>query len=622
MTKPRTRRGGWFTPLCLGLMVLLCALAREGVIGGFRLFYNDLARTATANSGIVTPLLSTTETTPIAFYLLVGIGAAMIFRFLAKKGILAVFLAILCGIYSVFPGECPTLLPVLCALLLLLGGKRSVRKNLIPAGIILLLLLSALLPGVQSKAGEWSTQLRTAIHAARYETSYTTLPEGRDPYGELPNGGTSALVVTMEQPETLYLRGFTGAVLEDTWQPLDNALLAEHQELLYWLSRNDFDLHAQFSAACGADVQTNRVTVQNLGGCSAWRYLPCTVIRDDSFVAEELTDAIAANGQRYDSFTTVYRGTEQIPELLDTLNGSDTRYRRAEAAYREFVYTHYLTLPEDVGALAQHWSESSEPQEAVRSTLEALFPEGPEHSPHYATTAVLTLRHYGIPARYAEGYIVPESKESTINAIPACWAEVYQDGLGWVPMAQTPGTTEEILIPEEAPIPPTEATVPDETTAEPEPDPSGGYQVLLPEILKRGLPVSLVLLLLLITALLLRRKYILRKRAAFLKNGDIREVIGWCMADAVSHLGCMGIRRGNGSLYAMLPPIRGRFGAEYVDLFARSVTANQRALFSDHEISEEERKLLLGLRAATLEYLNANTTWVRRLWLQWIECQF
>lgn len=589
---------------------------------GFRLFYNDLARTATANSGIVTPLLATTETTPFAFWLLVGIGAGMIFRFLAKKGILAVFLAILCGLYSVFPGEYPRLLPVLCVLLLLPAGNRSIRRNLLPAAILALLLLTTLLPGVQTLAGEWSTQLRNTLHTVRYETNYTTLPEGRDPYGDLPVGGASALVVTMEQPETLYLRGFTAAVLEDTWQPLDPALLAEHQELLYWLNRNEFDLHAQFAAACGPDIETNRITVQNLGACSAWRYLPCTVIADDSFPAEELTDTIAAKGRRYDSFTTVYRGTEQISELLDTLNASDTRYRQAEAAYREFVYTHYLTLPADVGTLAQHWPDSSDPQEAVRSALDALFPEGPEHSPRYATTTVLTLRHYGIPARYAEGYIVPESKESTVNAVPACWAEVYQDGLGWIPMAQTPGTTEQIQIPEEAPIPPTEATVPDETTAEPEPDPGGGYQVLLPELLKRGLSVSLLLILLLIAGLILRRKLILRKRAAFLKNGDIREVIGWCMADAVSHLGPMGIRRGSGSLYAMLPPIRDRFGAEYADLFARSITANELALFSARENGEEERELLLRLRSETLTQLNANTTWIRRLWLQWIRCLY
>ena len=64
----------------------------------------------------------------------------------------------------------------------------------------------------------------------------------------------------------------------------------------------------------------------------------------------------------------------------------------------------------------------------------------------YAATAVQALRAYGIPARYAEGYYLPASKikagmfEAAVltgeNA--HAWAEVYFDGIGWLPIDVRP----------------------------------------------------------------------------------------------------------------------------------------------------------------------------------------
>lgn len=56
-----------------------------------------------------------------------------------------------------------------------------------------------------------------------------------------PEGTRPGLEVTMSNPETLYLRGFTGAALEgDIWKTVDSAVLAQDQELLYWLNENAF----------------------------------------------------------------------------------------------------------------------------------------------------------------------------------------------------------------------------------------------------------------------------------------------------------------------------------------------------------------------------------------------
>lgn len=104
-----------------------------------------------------------------------------------------------------------------------------------------LLLLCASVPGVQSWTQKIGEDSRKAIHAYRYETKNTVLPEGDFTDYQKQNGTRAGLEVTMSNPEALYLRGFTGATLEgDIWSTVDSAVLAQNQALLYWLNENAF----------------------------------------------------------------------------------------------------------------------------------------------------------------------------------------------------------------------------------------------------------------------------------------------------------------------------------------------------------------------------------------------
>lgn len=69
---------------------------------------------------------------------------------------------------------------------------------------------------------------------------------------------------------------------------------------------------------------------------------------------------------------------------------------------------------------------------------------------YFATAGVMLLRHYGIPARYVEGYVVYPSQlkghnENGMNEISVkdksahAWAEIYTRELGWIPVEFTPG---------------------------------------------------------------------------------------------------------------------------------------------------------------------------------------
>ncbi|MBQ8724311.1 MAG: transglutaminase family protein, partial [Oscillospiraceae bacterium] len=80
---------------------------------------------------------------------------------------------------------------------------------------------------------------------------------------------------------------------------------------------------------------------------------------------------------------------------------------------------------------------------------------------HYATAGTLLARHFGIPARYCEGYIVSadmmekgtENDDGSVTiTIPDsashAWCEYYVNGYGWIPFEFTPGYYDNAAPPE------------------------------------------------------------------------------------------------------------------------------------------------------------------------------
>lgn len=61
---------------------------------------------------------------------------------------------------------------------------------------------------------------------------------------------------------------------------------------------------------------------------------------------------------------------------------------------------------------------------------------------YYATAFVLLARAEGLPARYVEGFCVPTEKDRSMEVtgdMAHAWAEVYFEGVGWIPFEPTAG---------------------------------------------------------------------------------------------------------------------------------------------------------------------------------------
>ena len=157
-------------------------------------------------------------------------------------------------------------------------------------------------------------------------------------------------------------------------------------------------------------------------------------------------------------------------------------YVEGEKRYRDFVYSHYLTVPDEVKKTiasihpVKEAKTLSEKRQCIEDIYQFLkenysYTRNPGITPKekdfisyflteskkgyctsFASAAVMLLRSSGIPARYAVGLTVDEEE---INAAPLlsdglhglaindhhahAWAEVYVDGLGWRPVEMTPG---------------------------------------------------------------------------------------------------------------------------------------------------------------------------------------
>lgn len=174
--------------------------------------------------------------------------------------------------------------------------------------------------------------------------------------------------------------------------------------------------------------------------------------------------------------------------LLLQLDGEARALMELETAYSRFAYEHYTTLPDNLKNKLRSYLQTHFMQfvpdasgnvnlslDAIVTAIQTMVqtsaaytlspgtpPDGRDfvdyflfenrqgYCVHFASAAVALLRAYGIPARYAEGYIItneeiqqaqPDGWMNIPDSKAHAWAEYYLPGTGWVPLEATPGYT-------------------------------------------------------------------------------------------------------------------------------------------------------------------------------------
>ena len=669
-------------PILLAALLLVVLFARNPLLSGFGAAWNTLRGLWAAEKGILLPLAETDGTGLWLAGIVAGLLLATMSVVLSRVPTLTAVLLAALSVAATFVQPGILLLAAAAIALLMLTWQKN--KNAVSAASFLLVgVIVAGAAAIFLQTGTMqalSQNAKDALHHWRYEKAGEVLPEGNlsEPVTKTESTDT-ILSVTADTAQTLYLRGFVGDSYENgVWSALDAEAAAEEKDLFYWLHQSGFYPQSQLATAARlmGNYQSGSVSVQNLTGCSLYRYEPCTVLPERAGLAKNRIQpsAVETNGLRGErgySYETVSDAQTLLPELLDFLQNDTSdgvrSYLQMESAYREFVYSYALTVPAEfraqLGAVLDSCCESYGPadsltkeqaQTAALAFLENCFDgsgdialpladtaDGTTYQ--YATVAALALRYYGIPARYVEGYTVKttENEPTSVDASAAgAWVEVYQDGIGWLPLALTPGLEDLSAEQTESGIKPvgagkegngdgprvTEGQELEQDNAEPDNSedntPDGGQRTGL--LHKPAFWIILVaaLLLLLLAAIIIRHEVILKKRNEAFTQEDQSAAAACLFTDCAALLAAMGFKRGTGSMLELCETAKEQLGEEYAAKLHDMTMYNAQALFSSRAITPEQLTEMRAFHDATLERLKTHTNWPKKLRLKWLDCLY
>lgn len=329
--------------------------------------------------------------------------------------------------------------------------------------------------------------VKQKIHVWRYGED--TLPDGdlHQAY-QMQKGEEERLVVTSDQAKILYLRGFVGQRYDSgVWKTAKKSLYSdEWRGLFEWMNENEILPYNQYSSYLNAEdenqIKENTITVDNIGAKRKYVYVPySTEMILDNLISEDEDGAVVSSGFFGTKSYKLKEYSKNEPTELLTLGNwyfnaqtkAQETYVENEKVYRNFVYENYLTVDENlkdfideifwsnvqekptgIYAVTQHirsvlnekvsYNEAPDKIPAEEEPILWFFQTGNGNSALYASTAVEVFRSEGIPARYAEGYYLDNTetkqRETTLNSKDShAWAEVYMDGIGWIPVDVTPG---------------------------------------------------------------------------------------------------------------------------------------------------------------------------------------
>ncbi|MBQ9664055.1 MAG: transglutaminase domain-containing protein, partial [Oscillospiraceae bacterium] len=184
-------------------------------------------------------------------------------------------------------------------------------------------------------------------------------------------------------------------------------------------------------------------------------------------ISDNLNDVkIPSNG--YGNYSGTFYLTSVGADRLQNLVQLPSQLQSDELQYREFAHSYYTRLPDSTRtAMEQICREqgfSADQNQVIWSVADYVRRQGvydvnvaPYPSSdyavwfltqshqgyciHFATAAVAIYRTLGIPARVCEGYLVNNTvpgRSVRVNGSDAhAWAEVYLDGIGWIPVEVT-----------------------------------------------------------------------------------------------------------------------------------------------------------------------------------------
>ena len=294
--------------------------------------------------------------------------------------------------------------------------------------------------------------------------------------------GHLELNVSGQPTETLYLRGFGGGeyIGGDWIRSSDEVLFTSIEEKLDWqepeyrISSMYYGMYFVMNSNMQKEEQTPfSLRIRHLNGEYGNAYVPYYSRRTSGW------NHVSGDGTVQDGYIFQYFEQSAMDIKWDNVSAdfehSRDRYMELQDAYMEEIKTAYTQVPVELLPRFKNLVEEN-PMEGLNEisafilyTLHSnasytltpgwapfnqdiaeyfLFDSGQGYCEHFALAATLMYRMYGIPARYATGYMVSPSafelqEDGTWQAIATdedahAWTEIFLEDYGWTPVEVTP----------------------------------------------------------------------------------------------------------------------------------------------------------------------------------------
>ena len=272
----------------------------------------------------------------------------------------------------------------------------------------------------------------------------------------------------------------------DGAQPFETVLRTKNGEWVQTQGLNSLTQPAAYYRLTGDAPEANTVEISVQNASRDAVYAPASMEKVTDGDVHERRDALLKGRGLFGTrnyMVTEVSGTRPSELMVaeswvsSPQTEEQTAYAEAESVYRSFVYDAYTAADEKLLPVLNRlfWQDYDDENDGVYSALSRIrevlkaqvrYSETAEAAPDnadpiayfltnsrkgnavlYASATVQALRAHGIPARYAEGYYLPIAKmQSSADGTAAltgqdahAWAEVYFDGIGWLPVDATPG---------------------------------------------------------------------------------------------------------------------------------------------------------------------------------------
>lgn len=406
-----------------------------------------------------------------------------------SKILKAVFLLLMIA-FVVFLGDILSVaLAIFCSLMMIFYNKKRSFLDVMARSFVI---ISALFIFISAQFIQvFSKKITMNISNSVYGGDGFQLPMGdlSDSKPFRPKG-FSSLEVVMDTPEAMYLHGFLGYNYSDgNWQTADYSQFSEYSEKLAYLDAQGFTANSQtviFAENFADEFSFNNVTVTNLGANSSVYYTPATAKSDAS--PRFFSSGGLENQKKSGEKTPV--SSQTIEDFIQNSSSFSNKYHDendllnetfiSNSAIFDEIYTQNFTkLPDNINRildteLAKYDVERgnlndianviydylggfSYDIDASNLNLEQFLQTSKSgYSIHFASAATEIFRYYGIPARYAEGYIVDKNAvKNKLSGSPItltdadfhAWTEYYLTGIGWIPFESTPDYFDKMPLP-------------------------------------------------------------------------------------------------------------------------------------------------------------------------------